>query len=123
MGGYRIGADGTPVFFYSFKGIAIDDRMAPTKPDRTLQSVSQKRWLKRTLELRGPSDSIWLRALSARRIQDRGDGVYTAEKLKIRLRSDSAVSPTLRRSGSQMEVLFPIRFRNGRARIELELTW
>ena len=58
MGGYRIGADGTPVFFYSFKGIAIDDRIAPAKLDRTRQSVSQQLWLRRTLELRGRSDSI-----------------------------------------------------------------
>ena len=123
MGGYRIGADGTPIFLYSFKGVAIDDRVAPTKPDRTLQSVSQTPWLKRTLELRGRSDSVWFRALSASRIHDRGDGVYASQKLKIRLRSDSAVSPTLRRSGSQMEVLLPVRFRRDRARIELELTW
>ena len=123
MGGYRIGADGTPVFFYFYQGIAIDDRMVPTKPDRNLLQVSQKLWLKRTLELRGRADSIWFRALSARRIEDRGDGVYAAEKLKIRLRSDGAESPTLRRSGSQMEVLLPLRFRRGLARIELELTW
>ena len=123
MGGYRIGADGTPAFFYSFKGFAIEERMAPTKADRTLQSLSQTAWLKRTLELRGRSDSLWFRALRAPRIQDRGDGVYASQELKIRLKSDSAVSPILRRSGSHMEVLLPMRFRRDRARVELELTW
>ncbi len=123
MGGYRVEADGTPLFFYSFKGLAIEERMAPTKADSTLQSVSQTPWLKRTLELRGRSDSIWFRALRAPRIKDRGGGVYASRELKIRLRSDRAVSPVLRRSGSQMEVLLPVRFRRDRARVELELTW
>ncbi len=97
--------------------------MAPSKPDRTLQSVSPTPWLKRTLELRGRSDSIWFRALSAPRIQDRGDGVYVSQKLKVRLSSDGAGSLLLRRSGPQKEVLLPVRFRGDRARIELELTW
>ncbi len=123
MGGYRIGGDGTPVFFYSFKGLDIEERMAPSKPDRTPQSVSQAPWLKRTLELRGRSDSVWFRALRAPRIQDRDSGEYTSEGLRIRFRSNGTASPFLRSAGSQMELLSPIRFRNGQARIELELTW
>ena len=123
MGGYRVGSDGVPVFFYSFGSVDIEERIAPAETEAVLRKASGKQWLMRTFELSGESDEIWFRALAAPHIDDRGNGLYVSKQLKVRLRSEPAARPILRRSDPGMEVLLSVRFRGGRARIEQELTW
>lgn len=114
MGGFRIPPSGKPTFLYSFREIAIEERLIPSQ-DGT--------WFRRTLELTGDRDSVWFLAARAPKIESQGRGLYSAGGLKVRLREPEVSMAVLRRSGDADELLVPIRFREGRARVQQEISW
>ena len=114
MGGFRISPSGEPTFLYSFREITVEERLIPSQ-DST--------WFRRTLELTGGGDSVWFLAARAPKIESRGRGLYSAEGLKVRLREPEVSVAQLRRSGNADELLLPIRFREGRARVQQEISW
>ena len=114
MGGFRISPSGAPTFLYSFQGIAVEERLIPSH-DST--------WFRRTLELTGAGDSVWFLAARAPKIESQDGGLFSAEGLKVRLREPEVSVAHLRRSGNADELLLPIRFRKGRARVQQEVSW
>ena len=114
MGGFRISPSGEPTFLYSFREITVEERLIPSR-DST--------WFRRTLELTGDGDSVWFLAARAPKIESRGRGLYSAEGLKVRLREPEVSVAQLRRSGNADELLLPVRFREGRARVQQEVSW
>ena len=114
MRGFRVSPSGEPTFLYSFRGIAVQERLIPSQDNA---------WFRRTLELTGQGESVWFLAVRAPKIESRGAGIYSAGGLKIRLREPEASKSVLRRSGGAGELLLPVRFLDGRARIEQEVSW
>lgn len=114
MGGLRISPSGEPTFLYSFREIAVEERLIPSQ-DGT--------WLRRTLDLTGDGDSIWFLAARAPKIESQGGGLFSAGGVKVRLRDPEVSVAHRRRSGSADELLLPIRFREGRARVQQEVSW
>lgn len=114
MGGFRISPSGEPTFLYSFRGTNVEERLLPT-PDSA--------WFRRTLELAGDGDSVWFLAARAPKIESQGAGLYSAGGLKVRLREPEVSLAVLRRSGEADELLLPVRFQDGRARVRQEISW
>ena len=114
MGGFRISPSGEPTFLYSLRGITVEERLIPSE-DST--------WFRRTLELTGDGDSVWFLAARAPKIESQGTGIYSAGGLTVRLREPEVSMAVLRRSGDADELLLPVRFREGRAQVEQEVSW
>jgi len=114
MGGFRISPSGEPTFLYRFREITVEERLIPSRGST---------WFRRTLELTGDGDSVWFLAARAPKIESQGRGLYSAEGHKVRLREPEVSVAQLRRSGDADELLLPIRFREGRARVQQEVSW
>ena len=114
FGGFRISPSGEPTFLYSVGQIAVEERLIPSQ-DST--------WFRRALELTGDGDSVWFLAARAPKIESQGGGFYSAGGLKVRLREPEVSVAVLRRSGNADELLLPVRFREGRARVQQEISW
>jgi mono/diheme cytochrome c family protein len=114
MGGFRVSPSGEPTFLYSFRGIAVEERLMPSQ---------ESAWFRRTVELTGDGESVWFLAARAPKIETQGAGRYSAAGLKVRLREPEVSMAVLRRSGGADELLLPIRFREGRARVQQEISW
>ena len=114
MGGFRVSPAGEPTFLYSFRGIAVQERLLP---------ADDTAGFRRTLELTGDGESVWFLAARAPKIESQGAGLYSAGGLQVRLHEPEASMAVLRRSGEADELLLPIRFREGRARVEQEISW
>ncbi len=114
MGGFRVSPSGEPTFLYSFRGIAVEERLMPSQ---------ESAWFRRTIELTGDGESVWVLAARAPKIESQGAGHYSAGGLKFRLREPEVSMAVLRRSGGADELLLPIRFREGRARVQQEISW
>ena len=114
MGGFRVSPSGEPTFLYSFRGIAVEERLMPSQ---------ESAWFRRTVELTGAGESVWFLAARAPKIESQGAGHYSAGGLKFRLREPEVSMAVLRRSGGADELLLPIRFREGRARVQQEISW
>ncbi len=114
MRGFRVSPSGEPTFLYSLRGIAVREQLIPSQDNV---------WFRRTLDLTGDGESVWFLAARAPEIESRGAGLYSAGGLKIRLGEPEASMAVLRRSGGAGELLLPVRFRDGQARIEQEVSW
>ena len=114
MGGFRLSPSGEPTFLYSFQEIAVEERLIPSQDGI---------WFRRTLELTGDGDSVWFLAARSPKIESQGGGLYSAGGLKVRIREPEVSMAVLRRSGDADELLLPIRFREGRARVHQEVSW
>ena len=114
MRGFRVSPSGEPTFLYSFRGIAVQERLIPTRDNA---------WFRRTLALTGEGESVRFLAARAPKIESQGAGIYSAGSLKVRLGEPEASMAVLRRSGGADELLLPVRFRDGHARIEQDVSW
>jgi mono/diheme cytochrome c family protein len=115
--GYRLTPDGRPTFLYSYAGVRVED--FPTavagKP-----AASIRRTL--TLSAERPVERLWFRAAVGDKIEAAGDGWYRVNG-EWRVRIESAAPAVLRRSGGKQELLVPVRFGDGRAKIVQEIVW
>ena len=114
MGGFRLSPSGEPTFLYSFGEIDVQERLLPSRNNA---------WFRRILEFAGDGKSVWFLAARAPMIESQGAGLYSAGGLKVRLHEPEASMAVLRRSGEADELLLPIRFREGSARVEQEISW
>jgi hypothetical protein len=69
-----------------------------------------------------PPSNLWMRAAVGGKIQERTGGWYSVDD-RWRIRIDPSAKPVLRKSGDNMELLVPIRFRDGRAAVEHSYAW
>jgi hypothetical protein len=115
--GYRLTPDQRPTFLYAVCGARVAD---------TPGAVAGKSGpsLRRTLDLTaGPaSEGLFFRAMVADKIEAVGDGWFRINN-EWRLRIESAAAPRIRQVGGKQELLVPVRFGDGRARIVEEFVW
>jgi hypothetical protein len=112
--GYRLSADDRPTFCYSFEGIQVEDfpnAVAGKDPS-----------LRRTLTLTAarPVNHLYFRAAVGDKIEAAGDGWYRIDGWKMKL---DGGTPQMRSTGGKTELLLPITFRDGKARIMQEIVW
>lgn len=116
--GYRTTPDGRPTFLYSCHGVNIEDFP-------TAIAGKQAPTIRRTLTLRAdkPVDRLWFRAASADKIEALADkGAYRING-EWTLKLDAGAATKIRKSGGKMELLVPVHFQDGTARIVEDFVW
>lgn len=114
--GYRLGDKRQPTFLYSYGDVKFEDHPAPV-------GESDFFVLNRTLKLSSdkPPANLWMRAAVADDIDSQG-GSYKIDK-RLTLRVAGGELPLMRMIDGQMELLVPVVFENGKAKIELTYDW
>lgn len=117
--GYRLTRDQRPTFMYTVGPVHIDDfphAIAATKTD----APSFRRVL--TLMSKAADEGLWFRAAVGNKIEAVGKGWYRIDgEWKMRLEASDRAE--VRRSAGKMELLVPVHFRAGQARIVQEFLW
>jgi mono/diheme cytochrome c family protein len=117
--GYRLTSDQRPTFLYEVGDVRIEDF-----PDAVAAKANAAPTLKRTLTLTAakPVDGFTFRAAVAGKIEPLADGWYDVNgDWKVRLESPS--KPVVRKNNGKTELLAPVRFENGKAKIVEEIAW
>jgi hypothetical protein len=118
MRGYRLDDKRRPTFLYSFQQIEIEDY-----PEAVAGELDPA--LHRTLLLKssGPVENVWFRAAAGSRIANRGNSWLIDGHLTMTFSGANGGTPIVREAGGKQELLFPVVFRNGAARISQQLVW
>jgi hypothetical protein len=113
MLGYRLDDKRRPTFMYTFNDIRIEESYEPIMGEVDA-------YLKRTIALKGPAaDHLWFRAATGN-IEARGNEFVLDERIHIRFAGATAV---VRESGGRNELVAPVRFTRGEAKIVQEIIW
>lgn len=115
--GYRLTADQRPTFLYSFDGVSIEDFFDSETPAADIP-------LERTLKLTSDAtvENLWLRAAVGNGIQAEADGWYAVDGTwRVRITAD--MKPQIRRSNNKDELLVPVTFKDGQAKIVEQFRW
>ena len=114
--GYRLTPDERPTFDYSIDGVKIEDFPNPS-------TIGKEPSLKRTLKLTAASsvDNFYFRAAVGKKIESIGDGWFKIDGWKMKIESSS--DPQIRQSSGKSELLVPVEFRDGKAKIVQEFLW
>lgn len=116
--GYRLGEKQRPTFMYSLGEIRAEDYIVPASSERNPGIL-------RTLALSAdkPAEGWYFRAAAGKQVEALDGGWYRLDGIcRIRVESDG-VKPVLRPSGDVTELLVPVVFRDGKARIVQEFQW
>jgi mono/diheme cytochrome c family protein len=117
--GYRFNSSRQPVFRYSKGRIAITDAIVPRRNEKKLASFE------RTLTLESPSlvAGMFYRAASASKIENVNGDFILDGHLKLTLGGTAAKDAIVRQSGGKSELLVPVKFVEGQARISQTYEW
>jgi hypothetical protein len=115
--GYRLSADQRPTFLYSFQDVRIEDF-----PNAVAGKMSPG--IARTISLTAPKDvaNLWFRAAQADKIETQKDGWFRINN-EYSMRLEPGMAARVRQSGGKMELLLPLQFKDGRARLVQEFVW
>jgi cbb3-type cytochrome oxidase cytochrome c subunit len=115
--GYRLTKDRRPTFLYTCAGVRIEDF------PNAFAGKSAPR-IRRELNLMAPqaAEHLYYRAVVADKIESAGDGWFRING-EWRLRIESKTMPRIRTSAGKQELLVPVHFEAGRARIVEEFNW
>ena len=117
--GYRLDKLSKPTFTYELGPIRVEDF-----PEAVAGKGDAEPSIRRTLILaaKGPIDAAYFRAAVADKIEPLADGWFALAKgTKVRVTSEEA--PLVRTSGGKAELLVPVRFKDGAARVVQEFSW
>jgi len=118
--GYHLDAKRRPTFLYRMGPIEVSDL-----PEPLLEAGQRIPALQRTLLLKsvGSVERYYYRAAVASKIEPSGDHEYLIDgQWKIKLET-SGPPPIVRSSGNQTELLVPVAFTDGKARIVQTYHW
>jgi cytochrome c2 len=117
--GYRLSSDQRPTFLYEVTDVRIEDF-----PDAVAAKPNAAPTLKRTLTLTAAKsvDGFTFRAAVADRIELLADGWYHING-EWKLRLESASKPIIRKRDGKAELLVPVRFEDGKAKITEQFAW
>jgi len=114
--GYRLSGDQRPTFLYSYAGVKIED--APNAFETQANPAIRRTF---TLTTENPVEKLYFRAAVGDKIESAGDGWYRINDWRMRIEAGS--TPEIRRAGTKMELIVPVRFQNGAAKIVQEYVW
>ncbi|MAG58663.1 MAG: hypothetical protein CMJ83_20430 [Planctomycetes bacterium] len=113
--GYRLDKLRRPTFRLALGDVSIEDftrAIGPGQNTGLLRTV--------TLSSKSPPDDLWLRLAGGPRIADVEGGHSVGDKLVIKVNGAAARAVG---DGAARTLRVPLRFRNGKARIEVEYRW
>jgi hypothetical protein len=115
--GYTFDKLRRPTFLYQYGEVAITDEIMPA-------GTTDKPTFRRTLTLKStkPADQIYFRAAVADAIKDDGNGLFTMKE-DWQLKLTGGGQPVIRQAGNKSELLVPVTFTNGEAKIVQEFLW
>jgi hypothetical protein len=114
--GYRLTKDDRPTFLYSLGGLEVQDFPNPV-------TVGKEVGMRRTLSLAATGVAgLYYRAAVANRIEPLANGSYRIDDA-WNLKVEGAGKPQVRRSGGKQELLVPVPFQGGKARLVVEYVW
>ena len=114
--GYRLTSDDRPTFRYALNGLTFEDFPNP-------EGVGTEAHLQRTLSVKAtkPVDNLYYRAAVGNKIESLGKGWYRIDgALKVKIEGGAA---QLRQSAGKTELLVPVRFKDGKAKLIQEYSW
>lgn len=115
--GYKLGKDRRPTFLYD---------LGPARVEDVPEAIAGKDVpaLRRTLTLTtgGDGPNLWYRAAVGSKIVETSGGWYSIDG-EWNTRLESREKPILRRSDGKAELLLPIKFEGGQARISQDYQW
>lgn len=114
--GYRVTPDERPTFLYEVAGARVEDFPNPT--------VGKEPSLRRTLTLTAtkPVENLFFRAAVGDKVEAAGDGWFKVDG-SWRLKIEGDAAPRVRHANGRAELLVPVRFADGKARVVLEYVW
>lgn len=117
--GYKLATDDRPTFLYSYGKVEVEEFPNPRPGDNVFAGLSRK------LSIRGEapaSGTLVFRAAAAGEIKELADGWYSVgDSLKTKI--ESAEKPYVRKSGSQMELLVPVKVSSTPSVITQSFDW
>lgn len=116
--GYKLSKDRRPTFLYTVQGVQVED--FPTAVPGKSQSG-----IRRELSLTAPDggkDNLFFRAAEGQKIEPLEGGWYRVNG-EWRVKVEANAEPRIRQSNGRAELLVPVRFDKGRARITQEFQW
>jgi hypothetical protein len=121
FGGYVLGRQGIPTFRYTFRGVNVEDHLAAAPAGGAHDHGHAGAALRRVITLRSvqPVAGLTLRLATGSRLAGGKDGVYPLDE-GITVAAPGAV---LRQSGGRPELLVPVSFKDGVARVEVDYAW
>lgn len=117
FGGYRLGKEARPTFLYKIGTVGVEDT-----PDGVVAKSGSSATIRRTVSLTGDGAGLWYRAAVGSKIEAKGDGWYTVDG-EWSTRIEGANAPILRNSEGKAELLLPITFDGGKAKVVQEYRW
>jgi cytochrome c2 len=116
--GYRLTADQRPTFLYDVGAVHVEDF---PNPIAKLTATTLGRTI--TLKAGEAVDNLYFRAATGEKIAAGNDGWFTIDgTLRMRLEAGAA-KPVVRKQGNQMELLMPVKFEGGQAKVVQEFAW
>jgi mono/diheme cytochrome c family protein len=114
FGGYRLTPDDRPTFLYTLGEVKVEEFPNPGKGSEPS--------LRRELKLSGSqaTENLYFRAAVGAKIDDQGNGWFRIDGWKMKLEGGI---PQVRQANGKTELLLPIRFEHGEARITQEFVW
>lgn len=113
--GYRTTPDERPTFLYSLDNIKVEDFPNPGK--------GKDPSLTRTINLSGGDkvENLYYRAIAGNKIEPADNGWYKVDGWKIKVEGDG--KPFVRPAGGKSELLVPVTFKDGKAKLSVEYDW
>jgi mono/diheme cytochrome c family protein len=117
--GYRLSSDQRPTFQYEVDNVRIEDF-----PEAVAAKPNAMPTLRRTLTLTATKSvaRFYFRAAVADKIEPLADSWYEING-EWKLRLESASKPAIRKNSGKTELLMPVHFKDGKAKIVEEFAW
>ncbi len=121
FGGYTLDKKGVPTFRYTFRGVSVEDRMEGAAADEHGGHNHAGVALQRVITLRSkqPLDGLHLRLATGQRLAAGKDGVFPLDE-DITLHAAGGI---VRKSAGGPELLVPVSFNQGVARVAVTYRW
>jgi hypothetical protein len=113
MGGYSLDEKRRPTFFYSYKGMRVEETFEPIMGEVDA-------YFRRTMTLTGnPVDHLYFRA-AVGQIEGKGNGFLLDRRVALKFPGES---PILRAGANPKELLLPVKFSGDKAQIVEDIVW
>lgn len=116
--GYRLAKDDRPTFLYAMDGLSVEDF-----PNPVPMGKDHDPHLRRTLLVSATKriENVYYRAAVGERVEEMTGGWYRVDAWKIKV--SSAAKPVVRKAGGRSELLVPVTFAEGKAKVVVEYAW
>jgi len=116
--GYRLDDHQRPAFRYTFAGVDVEDFPVAVLGET---DAGLHRTLTLTAKAEPTGGRLYFRAAAGAKIEEKGGGLFLVDgKLQLRFPGSQ---PIVRASGGGMELLVPVVFKDGSARITEDFVW